>query len=94
MPNEEWVFWLVLTNIAMVVVVLLVALVLAYTVISEVVSRRKKPHVATNLDEEMKTMLRDEFSHNLSVPELGMTMADGGERTEPSPEHPTEKKHS
>jgi hypothetical protein len=94
MPNEDWVFWLVLTNIAMVVVVLLVASVLAYTVISEVLSRRKRPHGEANLNEEMNTSVRDEFTHSLPVPELGMTMADGGERAKPSLKQPAEKKPS
>jgi len=93
MPNEDWVFWLVLTNIAMVVVVLLVASVLAYTVISEVLSRRKRPHGET-LNEEMNTSVRDEFTHRLPVPELGMTMADGGERANPSLKQPAEKRPS
>jgi hypothetical protein len=92
MPNEDWVFWLAVTNIAMVVVVLLVGLVLGYAVISEVVSRRRKLHAAAGLDKEMNTMLRHEFTHSLPVPELGMTLADGGEKAEPSPAPATEKK--
>ena len=94
MPNEDWVFWLAVTNIAMVVVVLLVGLVLAYAVISGVLSRQRKLHGAANLDEQMKTTFRHEFAHSLPVSELGMTMADGGERAEPLPAPPAEKKPS
>ena len=94
MPNEEWIFWLAVTNIAMVVVVLLVGSVLAYTLISEVLRRRRKLHGAANLDEEMNTMFQHESTHSLPVPELGMTMADGGERAEPLPKRPAAKKHN
>jgi hypothetical protein len=92
MPNEDWIYWLAITNTALIVVVLLVALVVGYAVVSEVVSKRKKVRSAANLDEEVNTMLQDEFAHGLSVPELGMTMADGGERATPLPKQPLEKK--
>ncbi|MGB7848630.1 MAG: hypothetical protein WBL63_23660 [Candidatus Acidiferrum sp.] len=93
MPNEEWVFWLGITNIALVVVVLLVALVVAYAVISEVLKKRKSSSVA-DLNEELSVMLKGEFTHGLTVPGLGLTMADGGERTTPLPKRPADKKHS
>jgi hypothetical protein len=37
-------------------------------------------------------MLREEFSHSLRVPELGLTMADGGEHQETSTDKPKEEK--
>jgi hypothetical protein len=94
MPNEDWIYWLAITNIALVVVVLLVGVVVAYAVISELPSRRKKLHAAAKLDQEPNTMLHDELAHSLPVPELGMTMADGGTRATPSPKQPLEKKPS
>ena len=94
MPNEDWIYWLAITNSALMVVVLLVALVVAYAVVSELLSRRKNPHAATNLDEELSTMLHGEFAHRLSLPEVGMTMADGGTRVMPLPKQPPEKKPS
>jgi O-antigen/teichoic acid export membrane protein len=94
MPNDDWVFWLNLTNIALGVVVLLAVLVVAYGLVWEFLSRYKKPRTVANLDEELKAMLRDEFAHSLSVPGLGVTMADGGERDKPLPEQPAEKKRS
>ena len=92
MPNEDWVIWLAITNLALIAVVLLVALVVAYAVVSELMKRRKKRRGADNLDDELTTMLQDEFAHGLPVPELGMTMADGGERVTPLPKKPLEKK--
>jgi flagellar biosynthesis/type III secretory pathway M-ring protein FliF/YscJ len=94
MPNEDWIYWLAITNVALVVVVLLVALVVAYAVVSELMRRRKKPRAATNMDEELSTMLHGEFAHRLSVPEVGMTMADGGIRVTSLPKQPPEKKPS
>lgn len=94
MPNEDWVFWLNLTNIALGVVVLLAVLVVAYGLAWEFVSRRKKPSELANLDVEMNSMLHREIAHSLTVPELGMTMADGGEQTKPSPVKQPEKKRS
>jgi hypothetical protein len=94
MPNDDWVFWLNVTNIALGVVVLLAVLVVAYGLLWEFVIRRKKHRALANLDGEMKAMLQNDFAHSLPVPELGLTMADGGEPAKPSPKKPTEKKNS
>jgi uncharacterized iron-regulated membrane protein len=94
MPNEDWVFWLNLTNVALGVVVLLAVLLVAYGLVWEFLSRHKKPRGLRNLDEEMKAMLQNDFAHSLPVPELGLTMADGGDLAKPSPEKPEKKKKS
>jgi hypothetical protein len=85
MPNNDWVFWLNLTNIALGVVVLLAMVIVAYGVIWELVSRHRKTHGLPNLDDELNAMLENEFAHSLQVPGVGMTMADGGERAGSSP---------
>jgi hypothetical protein len=90
MPKDDWVFWLNMTNIALGAVVILAVMIVAYAVVWELVSRHKKPRHVANLDEELEAMLRD----GLSVPGLGVTMADGGERALPLPEQPAEKKHN
>jgi len=92
MPNDDWVFWLNLTNIALGLVVVLAVLVTGYGLVWELVSRFKKTRTVTNLDEELKGMMRGEFSHGLPVQGLGMTMADGGEPTKPMPEQSSGKK--
>jgi hypothetical protein len=94
MANDDWVFWLNVTNIALGLVVVLAVLVVAYGVVWELVSRRKKHRSLSNLDEELKVMMQGEFAHGLPVQGLGMTMADGGEPTKPLPEQSGEKKHS
>ncbi len=93
MPNDNWVFWLNLTNIALGLVVVLAVLVTAYGVVWEVMNKFRKHRSAANLDAELKGMMQGEFAHGLPVPGLGMTMADGGEPTKPSPEQAKEKKH-
>ena len=90
MPNDNWVSWLNLTNIALGVVVILAVLVVAYAVIWELVSRHKKPAIAANLDEELDALLR----YGRSVPGLGVTMADGGEPMKSLRDDPAGKKRS
>lgn len=92
MSNYDWVFWLNVTNIALGVVVVLAVLLVAYGVVWELVVRHKKQSGLRDVDAEVRTMLHDEFSHSLAVPELGLTMADGGEQVKPTSEKPSEEK--
>jgi len=94
MPNDDWVFWLNLTNIALGLVVVLAVLVTAYGLVWELVGRLKKHHSLTSLDEELKVMVQGEFAHGLPVQGLGMTMADGGEPAKPLPEQAKDKKQN
>lgn len=94
MSNYDWVFWLNLTNIALGVVVVLAVLVVAYGVVRELAARRKKARGLASLDKELEEMLHDEFAHSLAVPELGLTMADGGERVKPEAQKKPEEKKS
>jgi hypothetical protein len=94
MPNENWVFWLNFTNIALGVVVLVAVLLVAYGLVWEFFSRHKKTRGLANLDDEVKALLQNDFAHSLPVPELGLTMADGGDPAKPSPKKPEEKKNS
>jgi hypothetical protein len=94
MGDYDWVLWLNITNIALGVIVVLALLLVAYGVIWELVIRHKKQGGLHDLDAEMNTMLRGELSHTLAVPELGLTMADGGEHLKPTPKTPTEEKKS
>jgi hypothetical protein len=63
--------WLTLTNLALGIVTLLAVLVLAGGIAQEMLIRRRKAHQMDSMDEEVR--------HMLNVPELGLTMADGGE---------------
>ena len=97
MAGENWTFWLNMTNFALGMITVL-ALVVVFGAVSWDLLVRKV-HRARELgsmdiskfDEDLRAMLQG--SHSLSVPGLGLTMADGGERVEPSkPEAPDEKK--
>jgi hypothetical protein len=90
MPKDDWVFWLNATNIGLGIVVLLAVLVVAYALIWELVSRYQKVRSLSNLDEELEAMLHD----GRSMPGLGVTMADGGERIRPLPVQPASNKRS
>ena len=71
--------WLNLTNLALGIVTLLALGVLAFGVAQELLARRRKARELDALDDEVR--------HLLHVPELGLTMADGGEPLTP-PEKP------
>lgn len=92
MSNYDWVFWLNVTNIALGVIVVLAVLVIVYGVVWELMIRQRKRHRLHDLDKEMQTMLHGEFAHSLPVPELGLTMADGGEHVKPAPKKPADDK--
>jgi len=63
--------WLNLTNLALGIVTLLALVVLAGGIAQEVLARRRKARELNAIDAEVR--------HLLHVPELGLTMADGGE---------------
>jgi hypothetical protein len=94
MSNYDWVFWLNLTNIALGVIVVLAMLLVAYGVVWEVVIRHKKNSAVRDLNAEMDSMLHNEFAHSFPVPELGLTMADGGEHVKTDSNQPKDEKKS
>ena len=92
MPSETWVFWLNITNLVLGIVVVLAALAVGYGLVWEFVLRHKKAHgAAANVDVEFQKMLQDEFAHSMPHPELGFTMADGGDMLNPPPQAPKDK---
>ncbi len=91
MPNENWVFWLNLTNIVLGLVVILAVGAVGYGLVWEFVLRHRKAHrPVPNVDVEFQKMLQEEFAHSMPVPELGFTMADGGDMLNPPPQAPKE----
>jgi len=89
MPHYDWVFWLNVTNIALGVVVVLALLLVAYGIIWEVMIRHRKHTGLRDVDTEMNKMLNADFAHTFHVPELGLTMADGGEHRKLEPKKTT-----
>ena len=96
MAGENWTFWLNMTNFALGIITVL-ALVVVFGAVSWDLLVRKVHHARelgsmdiSKFDEDLRAMLQG--SHSLSVPGLGLTMADGGERVEPlKPEASDEK---
>ncbi len=88
MAGENWTFWLNMTNFALGIITL-VALVLVFAAVCWDMLVRKvhtaKEHDKLDLnalDGELRAMLQG--SHSMYEPGLGLTMADGGEKIEPS----------
>lgn len=90
MPKDDWVFWLNITNIALGVIVVMAVLMVAFAVVSELVSRRRKSLTVANHDAELAAMLQ----YGRSVPGLGVTMADGGDPLKASVGESSEKNDS
>jgi hypothetical protein len=85
MAGENWTMWLNITNFALGIVTLVALLVVFSAVGWDLLVRKagRAPQVdLRNVDADLKALLQG--SHSLSVPGLGLTMADGGERVEPS----------
>lgn len=73
--------WLNITNIALGVVVLLCAVIMLGGIAHEFISRARKRHrIDAELDRDMR-LLNDD--HAFDSPNLGITMADGGEKRKP-----------
>ena len=79
--NDPNTFWLNVTNIALGLVTLICCAAVGYGVIQEVLVRSRK----------RKENLVEQDDHALLVTDLGITMADGGVRVDPSSAARTEK---
>lgn len=92
MAGENWTMWLNITNFALGIVTLIALLVVFFAVGWDLLVRKvKSPAVdLRNIDADLKALLHG-GSHSFSVPELGLTMADGGERLEPSKDTSSKK---
>lgn len=85
---EPDVFWLNTANIILGLVVAVCVAVLALGLLREFQLRaRKSAQLSTGMDRELKAMLD---THAFQMPELGLTMADGGERID-KPSKPADK---
>ena len=93
MAGENWTMWLNITNFALGLVTLVALLVVFLSVGWDLLVRKVKApaHVdLRNIDSDLKALLHG--SHSFTVPEFGLTMADGGEKVEPSQSETTNKK--
>jgi hypothetical protein len=86
MAGENWTMWLNITNFALGIVTLIALLVVFFAVGWDLLVRKVGKAQTVNLnniDADLKALLQG-GSHSFSVPEFGLTMADGGERIEAS----------
>lgn len=85
MAGENWTMWLNITNFALGMVTLVALLVVFFAVGWDLLVRKvTRPERVDlkNIDADLRALLQG--SHSLTVPGLGLTMADGGKRIEPS----------
>jgi hypothetical protein len=78
--SDPSTLWLTITNAALGVVVLICCVAVAIGVFQEIAAKRKKAAALSGLDREVSDLVasyRD--GHTFQLPELGITMADGGE---------------
>jgi hypothetical protein len=93
MAGENWTMWLNITNFALGIVTLIALLVVFFAVGWDLLVRKvgKAREVnLNNIDADLKALLQG-GSHSFSVPEFGLTMADGGERIEASKDSTSKK---
>jgi uncharacterized membrane protein len=82
--NDPSTYWLTVTNIGLGVVVLICCIAVGVGVLQELAARRRKQAAADALERELAYI----GGHAFNLPNLGVTMADGGEevrKKEPRP---------
>ncbi len=77
--NDPQTLWLNLTNLGLGVAALICVGAVAWNVVREVIEQRRTSRAA---DHELKDMLAAQ-GHAMNLPDLGWTMADGGEPVPP-----------
>ena len=84
--NDASTYWLTFTNIALGVVTLIAVGVVMIGIGQELAARHRRQAAIKKLDQEVAA-LADSYGdeHTYHVPELGVTMADGGEPVKPAP---------
>ena len=102
MAGENWTFWFNMTNFALGIITLLAVLVVFAAVGWDLMvlwlHKVRKTDSVNIGDINMNKINSDLLAiwrgdpHSLSVPGLGLTMADGGEKVEPSDSKPSGEK--
>jgi hypothetical protein len=78
--SDPSTYWLTITNAALGVVVLICCVAVAIGVFQEVVAKRRKVNAMSKIDLEVSGLVASfQDGHAFHLPELGLTMADGGE---------------
>lgn len=82
--SDPQTLWLNLTNLALGVVTLLALAIVVGAVGWELVRKHRRAREAAGLDREWQAVVDETSPHTLPVPELGLTMADGGVPVKPA----------
>ena len=78
--SDPSTYWLTITNAALGVVVLICCIAVAIGVLQEVAAKRKKAAALSGIDREVNDLVSAfHDGHAFHHPQLGLTMADGGE---------------
>jgi len=88
MNAYDWTYWLQVMNFAMAAVVVLAGCTVLGAVVSEL--RQRRAGAGRSLQAELSALLSSE-AHRIRIPELGLTMADGGEELKASDDNPDDK---
>ena len=77
--SDPATYWLTVTNIVLGLVTLICCAAVALGVFQELAAKRKKSSAMSRLDHEVAQLVASYDGHAFQVPNLGLTMADGGE---------------
>jgi len=78
--SDPSTYWLTITNAALGVVVLICCVAVAIGVFHEIVAKRRKVTAMSKIDREVTDLVAAyQDGHAFHLPQLGLTMADGGE---------------
>ena len=79
--SDPSTYWLTVTNAALGVVVLICCVAVAIGVFQEIVAKRKRVSAPSKIDREVNDLVASfQDGHAFRLPQLGVTMADGGEQ--------------
>ena len=82
--SDPSTYWLTITNAALGVVVLICCVAVAIGVVQEIAAKRRKATAMSSIDREVSDLVASfdaslNDGHAFHLPQLGLTMADGGE---------------
>ena len=81
--SDPSTYWLTITNAALGVVVLICCFAVGIGVFQEILAKRRKAASMSTIDREVSDLVASfDDGHAFHLPELGVTMADGGEPLE------------
>ena len=78
--SDSSTYWLTITNVGLGVVTLICCIAVVFGVVQELAAKRKKKAALSALDHEVSDLAASySDGHAFHIPQLGLTMADGGE---------------